>query len=297
MFKLERKIVLASLLAAIGIGGAHALPLYADINVLMDESGSMSGEQAWIKGAMTSLNTGLIAAGLTPNNFASVGFSVGGGPGLTRGFEIPAPGTSNTAAGLTSPFGSESDYQTVVYSTGGGTEDGWAAITFANSYSYRAGTARNYILVTDEDRDSSQAGLTYASVLASMTATNTLLNAVVDATFRCDVAGAVIGISSGGACYVADGAGGYTTGAGGSAVAGFGTTIADYVDLALATGGAAWNLNLLRAGGLTADSFTAAFVDIKIQEISNQTPEPGSLALLGLGIVGLAMGRRRKAQA
>ncbi|MBL8395492.1 MAG: PEP-CTERM sorting domain-containing protein [Candidatus Accumulibacter sp.] len=298
MFKIEKKVALASLLAAVGIGGAQAAP-FADVAVLMDESGSMAGEQAWIKGAITSLDTELVALSLTPNNYASVGFAVGGGPGLTRYFNVPAPGTSNTVAGLTQAFGTAADYQTLTYSTAGGTEDGWAAIAAANQYSFRAGTARNYILVTDEDRDAAQAGLTYAGTLASLTSTNTLLNAIVDATFRCTSTstGPVIGISSGGACYVADGAGGYVVGTGGSAATGFGNTIADYVDLALASGGAAWDLNLLRAGGLVADSFTAAFVDIKVGEIQNQTPEPGSLALLGLSVAGLAMARRRKSDA
>jgi hypothetical protein len=66
------------------------------------------------------------------------------------------------------------------------------------------------------------------------------------------------------------------------------------VALALQTGGAAWDLNQLRLGGNTAVSFTAAFVDIKVQEIQQQIPEPGSLGLLGLALAGLAALRRRK---
>lgn len=296
------KEVVAAALAAMGVvasAGVQAVPAYpfADVVVLMDESGSMSGEQAWIKPTITTLDTKLVTEGLTPNNYGSVGFAVGGGPGGTRYFNVPAPGTSNTVGGLTNPFGTAANYQTLTYSTGGSVEDGWAAITAANQYTFRNNAARNYILVTDEDRDASQAGLTYAGVLASMTSTKTLLNAIVDATFRCSLTGSVLGIDSKGNCYVADGSGGYIKGTGGVAASGAGTTIANYVDMALATGGAAWNLNLLRAGGNVATSFTAAFIDIKVQEIITppaDVPEPGSLALLGIAGLAFGLARRRK---
>jgi hypothetical protein len=188
--------------------------------------------------------------------------------------------------------------QTLAYSTSGGTEDGWAAITAANAMPFRATSGRNYILVTDEDRDAAQAGLTYAGVLASMTGTGTLLNAIVNAAFTCPgQTGQVLGVDSKGNCYVADGLGGYVVGVGGAAV-GTGAIVTQYVDLALDTGGAAWNLNFLRARSLVATSFTAAFVDIKVQEIIiGRTPEPGSLALLGVAVAGLAALRRRKVSA
>ena len=297
------RMAVTAALAAIGVatgGGAQAaIAPFADVVVLMDESGSMAGEQTWIKPTITTLDGKLNTAGLTPNQYGSVGFAVGGGPGLTRYFNVPAPGTSNTVGGLTNAFGTAANFQTLTYSTGGGTEDGWAAITAANAYSFRAGSARNYILVTDEDRDASQAGLTYAGVLASMTSTDTLLNAIVNTAFTCAgvSTNVVLGIDSKGNCYIADGSGGYTTGTGGAAASPGSTTVTQYVNMALATGGAAWNLNLLRAGGLTATSFTAAFVDIKVQEIITppaDVPEPGSLALLGVAGLAFGLARRRK---
>jgi hypothetical protein len=302
---MDKKLVHAAV-AALGIMGAGAAQAavtvpFADVVVLMDESGSMAGEQAWIKPTITTLDGKLVTAGLTPNQYASVGFgaSAATGPGLTRYFNVPGPGTSPNVAGLTRPFGTAADFQTLGYTTSGSTEDGWAAINAANALSFRAGAGRNYILVSDENRDSTSTSntLTYAGVLASLTSTGTLLNAIVDATFRCgSVTANVLGIDSDGTGYVADGAGGYTTGANGVAVSGSG--IADYVNLALASGGAAWNLNLLRAGGSTATSFTAAFVDIKVQEITTppgQIPEPSTYALMlaGLGLLGFMARRKR----
>lgn len=267
-------------------GSAVAAPTIADVVAIVDESGSMSGEHAWLGGMMTSLEAGLQTAGVTgPNNYGLVGF----------GNSSVVPRQINVGGGQ---FGTAAQFATATGSlqVTGGIEDGWAGISFANGYAARAGAARNYILVTDEDRDTASGfgGLSYASVLASMTSTNTLLNAVVDATFRCGATTAgVLGIDSSGTGYIADGSGGYTTATGCTAVSGFGTTIADYVNMALATGGAAWNLNLLRAGGLTATSFTAAFIDIKVQEISTQVPEPATLGLVGLALLGAGAAVRR----
>ena len=279
--------------AALISTGAFAQATKADVVVLMDESGSMAGEQAWIPSTITALDAGLIAAGLTAGNrYGLIGFADPAfAPSLLHSFPVgggqfgTAAQFATAAAGLDTP---------------GGTEDGYAAINRANSYTFAAGAARNYILVTDEDRDNTNAALTFDNILAGLLGTNTLLNAVVNASFQCGDSSAALGII-GTTGYKADGAGGFTKCSGASFVSGAGLTGAHYVDLALASGGGAWNLNILRSGGDGAVSFTNAFIDGKIDEIITQVPgipEPETYALMlaGLGAVGW-MARRRKAGA
>jgi len=265
----------------------------ADIVNLMDESGSMAFEQSFIGPAMETLDAGLSGQGVTGNQYGLVGF---GGPnfGMPRQFGIPNAGGD--------PFGTAAEFNTATSQlvTSGGFEDGYEAIQFAfNNYTYRGNAARNFILSTDEDRDvRSGSTLTQAIILSQFLSTNTLLNAIVDATFRDGSGQQALGIDSDGNAYIEDGAGGFTVSSGGEAVSGDGTTITDYVDLALQTGGAAWDLNQLRAGGLTADSFTSAFLEIKVQEITTQPPTEGSAEIptpaLLPGLIGMGAAALRK---
>lgn len=279
-------------------GSAQAAPLYADIVTLVDESGSMATEHEWLPGMIQDLEAGLIdagvGAGVTPNLYAAVGYGghVSGDDPHKHDF-----GTGNDW------FGAD-DYSND-FVTSGGTEDGWEAIDFFfEHYTTRPNAALNLILVTDEDRDDADSGgdnLTYSGILDQLTDANALLNVVVNADFECGDGTDALGIDASGTGYVADGSGGFTTCSGATATGGFGSTVLDYVNLALATGGAAWNLNALRnATSLNAplaQSFTSAFINIKVQEIQAQTPGgsvpvPAPLALLGAGLVGWIGSRR-----
>ncbi len=264
----------------------------ADVVVIVDESGSMGGEHTWLPGMIADLEAGLLAAGVgtgaDANNYALVGFG-----GHTAG-DVPHKHLVGGADwGTSAQFGIAAGGLV----TSGGFEDGWNGIDyFFDNYTPRGGDiALNVILVTDEDRDNQNGALSYANVLAQLTSAGALLNAVVNCGFG---PGAdVLGVDSSGDAYKADGLGGFTTVAGGSQSGGCaGTTKANYVDMAWASGGAAWDLNKLRAGGLTAESFSSAFVDIKVQEITTPPtgiPEPATGVLFGLGLASL-LGLRRK---
>lgn len=286
---------LAVVVAAFAALSAQAAPkaTTADVIVLMDESGSMTGEQAWMRTVVPTLDAELGALGLTGNRFGLTGFgaSAAGKPHYVRSFSIGGSQLGSAADWVTASAG---------LAASGSTEDGWAALNQAATIAPRAGAARNIILVTDGDRDNTDPSLTFGGLLADMQADRTLLNVVVNNTFRCGDGSAAMGII-GTTGFKADGAGGFSTCTGAFA-SGAGSTRAAYVDLALATGGGAWNLNILRNGGLHAESFTSAFVAGKVGEIITQppaVPEPTTwgLACTGLLVAGWVARRQRRGTA
>ncbi|MFV0278501.1 MAG: PEP-CTERM sorting domain-containing protein [Parahaliea sp.] len=288
---------LAVTVAAFSLG-AQALPITTDIISVVDESGSMSGEHAWLSTMMTDLDAALgLAAGSDPLSarYGLVGFG-GNNPHYS--------GHQHDVGGVGSQYGTVAEFTTATAALviDGGTEDGYSGITTAMGYGKQPGAVRNLILVTDEDRDDIGGGETYDSMFRALSGDQALLNAVLDISVNCNGSSAsILGVDSKGMGYIADGVGGFTTCGAALVTSGEGSSIADYANLAFATGGAAWDLKQLRAGGLTATSFTAAFINVKVQETIGQSPTdlpvPGSLALLGLGLAGLGLAGRRQKKA
>ncbi|NPU92354.1 MAG: PKD domain-containing protein [Gammaproteobacteria bacterium] len=249
-------------------------PVAADVLVVIDESGSMSGEQRWVADVVPSLEQNLVSYGVgsegQSNLYGLIGF----------GDSRVVPRSLLLGGKL---LGSPAEF--VQASSGlrvnGGTEDGWRGIEFAlDTYPRRSGAVVNIILATDEDRDNTNSAITFNTVLAKLQANNALLNAVVNATLRCGNNTPALGMDSTGVGYVADGSGGFTTCSGARAISGSGTTVANYVNLAVQSGGAVWDLNFLRSGGHYARSFTNALLSIKVDEILDQRPVSDLVAVV-----------------
>jgi len=297
-----KRLALMTAICLLFTGSAMAATT-ADIIFVVDESGSMSTEHAWIPGMAASLETALSTVSVTGNRYALVGFgSSNHGGALQHAFSHTLDSDSTpewgTASDLSSP--------TPALVAQGGWEDGWEALHFTmDNYSFRPGAAAQIILITDEARYNSDATYTYDNTLAKITGTT--LNAVVNTYMYDGSSNRALGVDSKvpANAYIADGSGDYTTVTGGYAsLTGdtyYSTDIKpDYIDMAWATGGAAWDLNMLRnsdSTNLWADSFTKAFVAIKVGEIQDdpgyEPPVPGAvlLGLIGLGYAGRKLRR------
>lgn len=242
----------------------------ADVVMVVDESGSMGGEHAWLNDLALPLeahlkSNGIGEDGLT-NRYGLLGYERSPRPIMLDGAMMDDWEALRRAADSLKLYG--------------GLEDGWRAIRYAfSSYPLRSNAAKNIILITDEGRDIADSSITYDALLSDLKSSGTILNAVVNARFVCRNGQgnqvAALGMDAEGTGYLADGEGGYITCRDARATWGHKNTtntLDVYVDLALDAGGAAWDLNYLRAGGQLAQSFTAALIDIKVREIRQQLP-------------------------
>lgn len=243
----------------------------AQIILVVDESSSMQGSHGWIPTMLRLMEQNLMAVGIGPNDYGMVGFGRASDPS-PRLFSL-------ITAGHPTPFGSAEALaqlcESGVLETSGGTEDGYLAVNFAwDTFSsvLETNSAINVILITDEDRDIINESVTKATVGNKLTQQGAILSGVNNINFKASDDRIAIGLSSDSEAYVELPAGSvslYETVIGGVAYNGFGTTDTDYKDLVDQVGGVTWDINVLRDGGVLADTFTQVFVDVQIKQIIN----------------------------
>ena len=222
----------------------------ADVILLVDESGSMSMEHAWIPEMIQDLDSALqlIGVGVNPRNqFGIVGF----GNDCTDELAFARVLMSSTNQIF---FTSDniSDF-TENLSVGGRNEDGYSAINAAlESYQFRDTAARQFILITDEDRDRLDVNLTRDRIIEMLQDKGIVLNAVVSEEYSGNSLRG-LGIDSKASAFIFDPSAKSffrIIPNSGSPIqdSAYGDTNSDYSQLALDLGGATWDISQLQQG-------------------------------------------------
>jgi hypothetical protein len=260
---------------------------YADVVFVIDESTSMKGEQQFTSHLVAKLEQLLVKHGIGAkgqlNRYGIVGF--GGPPSWhPNNFSGKDHVLGHLHAGPLHYSDYSAEVNTLEAEGGGNTggEDGWSGIKCAlDKYPWRNGSERTIILVTDENRDEEEPGITGASLIASLKKHKVTLNAIVycnireplkmvtvtnngvSTTFPYSAPG--MAIDSSGTVFSLAKGGNYTTSLNGSIqddLGAWGTqyalgTVAEYADLAFATGGLAADIRIVDLYG-TANYAQAA---------------------------------------
>ncbi len=162
---------------------------------------------------------------------------------------------------------------------GGGIEDGYAAMKYVlNEYQGTPQIPVHLLIFTDEDRDAADQSLNYERLSEQLGLNNIKVDVMVGVRFRCADKQAAIGMAGDGSGWHVDEAGNVSVCQGAEPFAGDTVRkkiVRDYVDLALSTGGSAWDLTQLRGTSPEHEAVREAFKGVmaqRAQELGRQLP-------------------------
>lgn len=257
-----------------GLCGQEVGVPYADIVVVMDESGSMAFAQQFSVGLVAALDAGLAATGVGDgtrgiNRFGLVGF--GDLNVVPRAIPVGAGGAL---------FGTSSEYAIAAgqLTETGAIEDGWLALHFTvDTYlpAMRPEAAKFVILITNEDRDQVDPTATFANTLAKLQSAGIKLEGILSVQIVDANNNQALALDADGNSYTEDGSGGFIKAPGGRFLPGFDTTIPDYANMVHALGGIVGDIDQIQVGGLTAVSFANALVSSVVQQAGGIPAQPG----------------------
>ncbi len=144
--------------------------------------------------------------------------------------------------------------------------DGYRGLDRALDYPTRAQSLNLVILVSDKSRSANDIRISYSSIATQLQQNSASVAYVINARFSDAAGNPAVGINERGEAIVSDGNGGFALRAGGKV--GGGVAAIDYGDLALATGGSAWDIEILKSA--SGQAVFQTFINSLVSQANRQ---------------------------